>query len=64
MKETILYGYPNSDLNKFEEILYRCYGYVNLEELKQRSIDWAKENDYTLLRIDIISMNEIETITF
>lgn len=64
MKYTILYGYSNTDIDKTEEVLYKCAGYVNIPELEQHSVEWANNNNYTLLRIDIHENGDIETILF
>ena len=55
--ETILYGCKVNDPDYMEEVLYACKGYTNLDELKHKGEQWAKDNGYNRLRISIIDLS-------
>jgi len=56
--ETLLYAVKKGQPDHMEEILYQCRGYTNLDELKAKGEQWAKENGYDRVRISVIDLNE------
>jgi hypothetical protein len=57
MKETLLWGCKIDSPNYMEEILYKCKGYVNKDELIKKGEEWAKQNGYDRLRIAEIDLS-------
>lgn len=57
MTETLLYGCKIGQPSYTEEILYKCKGYVNKEELLQKGQDWADKNGYDRLRISVVDLS-------
>lgn len=55
-KETVLWGVKIGDPDYLEEVLYKCKGYVNNEELIAHAKVWAKNNGYDRLRISVIDL--------
>ena len=56
--ETLLYACKVNEPDYMEEILYKCRGYTNLEELKSKGNAWAKQNGYDRVRISVVNLNE------
>lgn len=54
--ETLLWGVKKGDPDYMEEILYKCQGYTNIDELKSKGQIWANENGYDRLRVSVIDL--------
>lgn len=55
--ETLLYACKINEPDYMEEILYKCRGYTNLQELKDKGEKWAKDNGYNRVRISIVDLS-------
>ena len=58
MIETLLYGCKKGEPKYMEEILYKCKGYTNKNELMEKGQKWADKNGYDRLRISVIDLTQ------
>ena len=56
--ETVLWAVKINDPDYMEEILYKCKGYVNKEQLLAKGREFCEKNGYNRMRISVFDLNE------